>query len=60
MNATVKVTTVTQAGNEVLGTKDKTLWYVIIETDKGKMNIGIGETNYNKLQDLLSIKKGGK
>lgn len=58
-NAQVKVTTVTQTANTELGTPAKTLFYLIIITDKGKEVISIGEKTHNKVEALLP-KKGGK
>lgn len=59
LNAQVKTTTSTQTGNAELGTKDKTMYYLIIITDKGKHVINVGEGTVNKINELLP-KKGGK
>lgn len=32
---------------------DEDLYYITIETEIGKLNISIGEKNYNKLQIIL-------
>lgn len=60
LNAQVKVTTATQTGNTELGTKDKTMYYLIIITDKGKHVINVGEGTHNKVAELLPKPKGGK
>lgn len=59
-NAQVKVTSVTQTANEELGTEAKSLFYLIIITDKGKEVINIGEKTHNKVEALLPTTKGGK
>lgn len=50
MKADVKVTTVTN----IEGAKQL---YVTIETEKGKVNISIGEKNYTKLNEMLTEPK---
>lgn len=55
MNATVKTTTVTQSANEVLGTKEKTLYYLIIETAKGKLTINVGDKTHKQVTDLTNV-----
>lgn len=51
-NAHVQVTTVTQTASEVLGTKEKTLWFMVLETPNGKMQMNIGEKSYNEIKRL--------
>lgn len=58
-NAQVKVTTVTQTANAELGTAAKSLYYLIIITDKGKEVINVGQKTHDKVGELLP-KKGGK
>lgn len=53
-NAHVQVATVTQTASEVLGTKEKTLWFVIVETPVGKMQMNIGEKSYKELQRITA------
>ncbi len=50
--ATVKTTTVTQTANETLGTKEKKLYYLIIETKKGKLVINVGEKTHEEVNKL--------
>lgn len=62
-NAQVKVTSITQTANAELGTDEKTLYYLIVITDKGKEVINIGEKTHNKIAALLpafAVKKEGK
>lgn len=49
---TVQTTTVTQSANETLGTKEKKLYYLIIETDKGKLIINVGEKTHDEVKKL--------
>lgn len=51
-NAEVRTTTVTQSGNEVLGTKEKKLYYLIVRTDKGQLIINVGEKTHDEVQKL--------
>lgn len=51
-NAQVKVAKVVQTGNEEFGLKEKTLYYLAIITDKGKMQINVGEKTYLDVQKL--------
>lgn len=52
MNATVKVTNVTQSANKELGIEAKNLYYLIIETKKGKEVINIGQKTHDKIKAL--------
>lgn len=61
MNANLKTTTVTQLGNKELGTPEKKLHYLIIETKIGKHVINVGEkTNeaVNKILDKIETEEG--
>lgn len=58
-NAKVTTTTVTQTANEILGTKEKNLHYLIIETEKGKLVINVGEKTTAEVKKLTE-EKGGK
>lgn len=51
---TVNTTTVSQSANEVLGTKEKKLYYLIIETDKGKLIINVGEKTHDEVKKLTA------
>lgn len=53
MNATVTTTTVSQTGNSLLGTPNKTIYYVIIEKNGKKAIINIGEKTYNEIKKTL-------
>jgi len=55
MNAKVTTTSVTVAGNEVLGTKEKKLYYLIIETPKGKYNLNVGEKTHDEVKKLTDV-----
>lgn len=51
---TVTTTTVTQGGNEILGTKDKKLCYLILTNSKGnKKVINVGEKTIEDVKKLL-------
>lgn len=52
LNAKVSATSVTQTVNEVLGTPEKTLYYLIVETAKGKEIINVGEKTMTKITNL--------
>lgn len=50
----VTTTTVTQTANEVLGTKEKTLHYLILENELGKKYIiNVGEKTTNEVKKLI-------
>lgn len=57
MNATVTTTSVTQTGNEVLGTKEKKLYYFIVETPKGKLVVNVGEKTHDEIRRLTLVEK---
>lgn len=60
MNAKVTVTSTKQMGNEILGTKEKTLYYLIIEQGEMKAVINVGEKTYNSVKAITEQKpKGG-
>lgn len=52
MKATVTVTSVTQTANKELGTAEKHLHYLIIQTSKGKEVINVGEKTVKKVKAL--------
>lgn len=55
----VTTTSVTQNANEILGTKEKVLYYLILENDKGeKLVINVGEKTHNGVK-ALQYEKGG-
>lgn len=57
MNTTVTVTKVTQTANKELGTKEKEIYYLIIENEKKEKEIiNIGQKTYDKITKLT----GGK
>lgn len=52
LNAKVSSTSVTQTANEVLGTGEKTLYYLIVETENGREIINVGEKTMTKIKNL--------
>lgn len=46
-------TTVTQTANELLGTKEKTLYYLIVENNYRKMIINVGEKTHNDVMKMV-------
>lgn len=52
LNAHVQVTYVEQTANEVLGTKAKKLWFIVIETPNGKYQMNVGEKSYEEINRL--------
>ena len=52
MNAKLTTATVTQTASEVLGTAEKKLYYLVIETKKGKLTINVGEKTYKSVSEL--------
>ena len=55
MNAKVNTTSVTQSANEILGTEEKTLYYLIIETGKGKLTINVGKKTHDQVKELTAV-----
>lgn len=55
-NAKVLTTSVTQSPNEVLGTTSKTLLYLIVETEKGKTILNVGQKTHDTIKKIT----GGK
>ena len=55
MNAKVNTTSVTQSANEILGTEEKTLYYLIIETSKGKLTINVGKKTHDQVKWLTEV-----
>lgn len=51
-NAHVQTTFVEQTANEVLGTKAKKLYFLLIETPVGKVQINVGEKTHDEVQRL--------
>lgn len=51
----IAVTSVTQTASEILGTKEKKLYYLIVENDKGgKLVINVGEKTHNEVEKLVA------
>lgn len=51
----IKTTTVTQTGNEVLGTKEKSLYYLIVENILGtKLVINVGEKTHDGVKEMIT------
>lgn len=52
----IQTTSVQQTANEVLGTKAKSLYYLIVENSEGnKIVINVGEKTHNSVQELIQI-----
>lgn len=50
----VQTTSVTQSGNEVLGVKEKKLYYLIVENRKmNKLIINVGQKTHDEVQKLV-------
>lgn len=52
-NAKIQTTTSTQTGNEVLGTKEKKLHYLVITTETGSVIINVGEKTIQNMGVIL-------
>ena len=55
MKITTAKTSVT--GNDIIGTKDKDLFYVVFGEGENKYAMNIGEKSYNKINELLNEEK---
>lgn len=53
----VSVTSVTQTGNKILGTEDKTLYYLIIGEGENKVVINVGLKTYESIKKLTTKEK---
>lgn len=62
VNTQVTTTSVTQTANKVLGTEEKTLFYLILETEKGKLIVNVGQKTHDKVKLITEEEKqkGGK
>lgn len=62
LNTQVTTTSVTQTANKVLGTEEKTLFYLILETEKGKLIVNVGQKTHDKVKLITEEEKtkGGK
>lgn len=57
----INTTTVTQGSNEVLGVKERTLYYLIIENIKNeKLVINVGQKTHESVQKLLKGEEKNK
>jgi antitoxin component YwqK of YwqJK toxin-antitoxin module len=55
----IATTTVTQSANELLGTKEKRLYYLVIENKQGKkLTINVGEKTHNQVKELKEEEEG--
>lgn len=55
---TIETTVVKQEGNEVLGTKEKNLYYLIIKNKKGgKLVVNVGEKTHKEVSALNEEEK---
>lgn len=55
MNAKVTTTSVQQTANELLGTPAKSLFYLMIETGKGKLVINVGQKTHDQVKALTDV-----
>lgn len=53
---TVQVAESTQTGNEVLGTKDKKMYYLVLGEGTEKVTLNVGEKTYTGVKKLLENK----
>lgn len=69
MNAQLTTAVVTQSAAPELGMAEKKLYYLVVETAKGKMQINVGEKTHNQVKALTDVvtkiqiaepEKGGK
>lgn len=57
-NARLDITSITQTANELLGKKETKLYYLLVETEKGKMTINVGQKTHDEVNKLTEeIKK---
>lgn len=55
----ITTTSVTQTGNEILGTEERNLYYLIVENDKGsKLVINVGKKTHDQVQKLKNEEEG--
>nr|WAE43514.1 MAG: hypothetical protein [Microviridae sp.] len=52
-NALVQCTTTTVSGNELLEKPEQQLYYLIIQTSKGKCLVNIGQKTHDRIFHLL-------
>lgn len=53
-NAHVQTTFVEQTANEVLGTPARRLYFLVMETPLGKLQINVGKKTYEEVQFLTT------
>lgn len=51
-NAHVQSTSVTQTANEVLGSPEKVLYFLVIETPVGKVQLNVGKKTHDEVKRL--------
>lgn len=52
-NANVTTTSVKQEANDVLGTPEKTLYYLILKNEKGgQMIVNVGQKTHDQVKEL--------
>lgn len=54
-NATITSTSLTQTANAVLGTEEKTIYYLVVEGNNGKMTINVGKKTHDKVMEITKV-----
>lgn len=54
LNAKVVTASVTQSANELLGMETKTLYYLVIETQTGKLQINVGKKTHDEVLKITA------
>lgn len=55
----IETTSVTQTANKLLGTEEKSLYYLLITNSKGnKMTVNVGKKTHDQVQQLVNEETG--
>lgn len=55
MNAKIATTSVTQTANELLGTPERVLYYLVMETAKGKIQLNVGKKTHDEVKRITDV-----